>query len=263
MPMHQVVSREDWLAARKAHLVHEKAVTRELDRLAAERRALPWVRVDRDYVFEGASGWQSLAELFGGNSQLFIYHFMFGPDWQQGCPSCSFLADHIDGANLHLKHHDLSVVVSSRAPWAKIAAFKQRMGWDFTWVSSYGSDFNFDYQVSFTDEDKARNRAYYNFTTGDYLFDELPGISVFYKDAGVVYHTYSAYARGGDILLGAHHFLDMTPKGRNEDRTMDWVRHHDRYETAAPQNCCGSDGKARDPVSEMRRSEKQRGGLPR
>lgn len=251
-PMHQIVSREEWLAARKVHLAHEKDVTRRLDRLAEERRALPWVKVEKDYVFEGAGGRQSMADLFGANTQLFIYHFMFGPDWQQGCPSCSFLADHIDGANLHLKHHDVSVVVVSRAPWEKIAAFKQRMGWDFTWVSSYGSDFNFDYHVSFSAADQARNRAYYNFATGNYLFDEMPGISVFFKDVdGSIYHTYSAYARGGDILIGAHNFLDMTPKGRNEDGIMDWVRHHDRYDTAASGSCCGNTviEASLDPVS--------------
>lgn len=250
MQTHRIVSREEWLAARKAHLIHEKEATRQLDRLAAERRNLPWVKVEKDYLFEGAQGKQTLGQLFGRHSQLFIYHFMFGPTWQQGCPSCSFLADHIDGADQHLSHHDVSVVVVSRAPWARIAAFKQRMGWHFDWVSSHGADFNFDYHVSFTEQDQAKGRAYYNFTEGDYLFDEMPGISVFFKDDDdTIYHTYSAYARGGDILIGAHNFLDMTPKGRNEGHTMDWVRHHDRYDEAKMPDCCAA---ATDPVSEAR-----------
>ena len=251
MQPHQIVSQEEWLVARRELLRQEKALTRENDRLAAARRDLPWVRIEKDYVFEGAQGRQSLAQLFGGNSQLIVYHFMFGPDWQQGCPSCSFLADHIDGANLHLQHHDVTVTLVSRAPWPKIEAFKRRMGWQVAWVSSHGSDFNFDFNVSFTETDKATNRSYYNFQDMPYMFDELPGISVFYKDTdSSIYHTYSTYARGGDILLGAHNYLDLTPKGRNEDRTMDWVRHHDRYESAsAAQDCCAE---ISDPVSRAR-----------
>lgn len=252
MQKHKVVSREEWLAARKAHLIHEKELTRRNDKLAAERRELPWVKVDKDYVFVGAKGQQSLAQLFGGNSQLIVYHFMFGPDWEQGCPSCSFLADHIDGANLHLKHHDVSVIAISRAPWSKIAPFKKRMEWQFDWVSSHGSDFNFDYHVSFTEADRAQGNAYYNFETRDYMSNELPGISVFFKDAdGTIYHTYSAYARGGDILLGAVNYLDLTPKGRNETDGADWIRHHDRYETTdSHAACCGAKD---DPVTEFRK----------
>jgi predicted dithiol-disulfide oxidoreductase (DUF899 family) len=241
MQQHKIVSHADWLVAREAHFVREKELTRLNDKLAAERRELPWVRVEKDYVFDGPQGKRTLADLFGTNSQLVIYHFMFGPDWQEGCPGCSYLADHIDGANLHLKHHDVSVVIVSRAPWSKIAPFKQRMGWQFDWVSSNGSEFNFDYHVSFTDAEKARGKAYYNYKIRDYMADEMPGISVFFKDDdGTIYHTYSSYARGGDILLGANNYLDLTPKGRNESETMDWVRHHDRYETAPQQHACCS-----------------------
>lgn len=249
MPSHKVVSEAEWLAARKAHLAKEKELTRQQDQLSAERRELPWVKVEKNYVFEGPRGKQTLSDLFGGHSQLIIYHFMFGPDWPQGCPSCSFMADHIDGPNLHLKHHDVTLMAVSRAPWPKIEAFKERMGWRFKWVSSCGSDFNFDYHVSFTPEDEARGKVVYNYETVDYMFDELPGISVFYKDeAGTIFHTYSAYARGGDILLGAHHFLDMTPKGRNETETMDWIRHHDRYDTPDGASCCTD---VTDPISAM------------
>ena len=255
MQPHKIVSEQEWLAARKAHLAKEKELTRRQDELAAERRQLPWVKVEKNYVFEGPRGKQTLSDLFAGRSQLIIYHFMFGPDWPQGCPSCSFMADHMDGPNLHLKHHDVTLMAVSRAPWPKIEAFKKRMGWRFKWVSSEGSDFNFDYHVSFTPKDEAKGKVVYNFETMDYMFDELPGISVFYKDpSGAIFRTYSAYARGGDILLGAHHFLDMTPKGRNEAHGMDWVRHHDRYDAppdaaANSDSCCGAQT---DPVSEMR-----------
>jgi predicted dithiol-disulfide oxidoreductase (DUF899 family) len=248
MHPHPIVSREEWLAARKALLAKEKELTRLSDRISAERRALPWVKVEKEYVFEGPDGRQTLADLFEGKSQLIIYHFMFGPDWEQGCPSCSFLVDHIDGANLHLKHHDVTLMAVSRAPWSKIEPFKKRMGWRFKWVSSYGSDFNFDYGVSFSKDQIAKGDLDYNFQTikGDarYHIEELPGVSVFYKDsAGNVFHTYSTYARGGDILIGAHNWLDLTPKGRNETTIMDWVRHHDRYEEAG-QGCCGAKERA-------------------
>ncbi len=259
MQPHKIVSREEWLTARRIHLAREKELTRLRDQLHAERRELPWVRVEKPYVFDGPNGKESLGDLFGGNSQLIVYHFMFGPDWQQGCPSCSFLADHIDGADMHLRHHDVSVVVVSRAPWPKIEAFKKRMGWKFKWVSSYANDFNFDYHVSFTAEDKASGKAYYNYETGDYMFDELPGISVFLRDpADGVFHTYSAYARGGDILLGAYNYLDMTPKGRNETVIMDWIRHHDRYEGSTGSIACCGTAHETDPISEMR--EKLRSG---
>jgi len=231
---HRIVSQDEWLAARKEHLRREKEFTHMRDQLSAERRELPWVKVDKLYVFESAGGRVALADLFEDRSQLIIYHFMFAPDWGQGCPSCSFLADHIDGANQHLRHHDVSLVVVSRAPLARIEAFRKRMGWQFKWVSSHASDFNFDYNVSFAKEDAARGKVTYNYETVDYMFDELPGISVFYKDAsGEIFHTYSSYARGGDLLLGAYNYLDLTPKGRNEVEGMEWVRHHDRYDTPA------------------------------
>lgn len=246
---HRIVSREEWLAARKAHLANEKEFTRRRDALSAERRALPWVRVGKDYAFEGPDGRLSLADLFGGNSQLVVYHFMFGPDWKEGCPGCSFLADHFDGANLHLKHHDVSLVAVSRAPYAEFQAFRGRMGWDFPWVSSAGSDFNHDFHVSPSRAEKEAGRYEYNYEMHDGEGGEMPGFSVFYRnDAGEIFHTYSTYGRGGDLLIGAYNFLDMMPKGRNEDGIMDWMRHHDRYEEkpqagampmAAVASCCG------------------------
>lgn len=241
MQPHKIVSREEWLEARRAHLKNEKALTRMMDMVSEERRRLPWVKVEKNYVFETTEGQKTLAELFGGNSQLIVYHFMLGPDWEAGCPGCSFLADHIDGANLHLRHHDVSLVVVSRAPLPEILAYRKRMGWQFRWVSSNGSDFNFDYHVSFTKEDLAKDKVEYNFEMIDsaQAHDELPGTSVFYRDArGDIYHTYSSYGRGGDILIGTHNYLDLTPKGRNENGTMDWMRRHDEYEDAAPKSCC-------------------------
>ncbi|MGH8504104.1 MAG: DUF899 domain-containing protein [Gammaproteobacteria bacterium] len=228
----KVVSRDQWLAARKAHLAREKELTRLRDQVSAERRELPWVKVEKHYVFDGPDGKQTLADLFDGRSQLIVYHFMFGPGWKEGCDGCSFLADHIDGANLHLAHHDVSLVVVSRAPWREFEAFKKRMGWRFKWVSSYGSDFNSDYHVSFTKDDIANGNLSYNYEAYEPTSEEeAPGISVFYKDEnGDVFHTYSAYARGGDILIGAHNYLDLTPKGRNETSIMDWVRLHDKYD---------------------------------
>ncbi|POR48358.1 DUF899 domain-containing protein [Bosea psychrotolerans] len=247
---HQVVSREDWLLARKAHLAREKAFTRQRDALSAERRALPWVKVDKDYAFEGRDGRLTLADLFGANSQLLIYHFMFGPGWTEGCPGCSFLADHFDGANLHLKHHDVSLVAVSRAPYAEFQPFRKRMGWDFAWVSSAGSDFNDDFHVSPSPAERAAGRYEYNYEMHDGEGGEMPGFSVFYRnEAGEIFHTYSTYARGGDLLIGANNFLDMMPKGRNETTIMDWMRHHDRYEDkpaakgasepAPASACCG------------------------
>jgi len=252
MPAHTIASHEEWLAARKALLAEEKALTHQRDRLSAKRRELPWVKVDKNYAFEGPRGRETLADLFEGRSQLIIYHFMFGPDWPQGCPSCSFLADHLDGPNQHLKHHDVTLMAVSRAPWPKIDAFKKRMGWRFKWVSSHGSDFNFDYHVSFTEKDKAKGKVTYNFQTMDYMFDELPGASVFYRDdKGDIFHTYSAYARGLDPMLGAYNWLDIAPKGRNETHGMEWVKHHDRYDT--PQGvvaCCHAE--ELDPISAFR-----------
>lgn len=238
---HPVVSRDEWIEARKTLLAREKEVTRLYDQICAERRELPWVKVEEDYVFQGPEGDVSLAELFDGRSQLVIYHFMYGPGWEEGCKSCSFISDNIDAVNLHLPHHDVTLMAVSRAPFDEFQAFKKRMGWKFNWVSSAGNNFNFDYGVSFTEESMAKGYTTYNYAPFDGSYPELPGISVFYKDAsGDVYHTYSTYARGGDILIGAHNWLDMTPLGRNEVEIMDWVRHHDKYESAAGNGgCCG------------------------
>ena len=230
---HEVVSREKWTEARTALLAKEKELTRQRDELSRQRRELPWVKVEKRYIFEGPNGKETLDELFGARSQLIVYHFMFGPGWQEGCKSCSFLADHIDGSLVHLSNRDVMLVVVSRAPLPEIQAFQQRMGWRFKWVSSYGSDFNFDYGVSFTKDDMAKGEVYYNYGEREFPSDEAPGASVFYKDkSGDVFHTYSAYARGLDILLGGYNYLDFTPKGRDEDGlafSMSWIRHHDRY----------------------------------
>jgi predicted dithiol-disulfide oxidoreductase (DUF899 family) len=229
---HRVVAQEEWLAARKQLLRKEKEFTRFRDQLSAERRELPWVRVEKEYVFDAPGGKETLADLFDGRSQLMVYHFMFGPGWEQGCPSCSFVSDHIDGANWHLPRRDVTLVAVSRAPLSEIEAFKRRMGWRFTWVSSYGSDFNYDFHVSFTKDQLAQGKVEYNYDTVE-GYDELPGLSVFYRDEnGAVFHTYSAYARGLDMLIGAYNYLDLAPKGRDEaalPSTMEWVRHHDRY----------------------------------
>jgi predicted dithiol-disulfide oxidoreductase (DUF899 family) len=231
---HQVVSREEWLAARKQLLSREKEFTRMRDQLSAERRELPWVRVDKEYVFDGPDGKEALAGLFDGRSQLLVYHFMFGPEWEQGCPSCSFVSDHIDGANGHLPHRDVTLLAVSRAPLAEIEAFKRRMGWRFKWVSSYDNDFNHDFHVSFTPDEMARGEVYYNYTMTEFPSEEAPGLSAFYRDpSGAVFHTYSTYARGLDMLVGAYNYLDLAPKGRDEADlpwTMAWVRHHDRYD---------------------------------
>ena len=230
---HQVVSQEEWLASRKALLSKEKEFTGLRDRLSAERRELPWVKVDKEYVFDGPGGKATLADLFDGRSQLIVYHFMFGPGWEQGCPSCSFVSDHIDGANRHLPQRDVTLVAVSRATLPEIEAFRRRMGWSFKWVSSYGNDFNQDYHVSFTPDEMARGEVYYNYGMEEFPSEEAPGVSVFYKDpGGAVFHTYSAYARGLDLLIGAYNYLDLAPKGRDEADppwTMAWVRHHDRY----------------------------------
>ncbi len=237
MEQHKVVSHDEWIAARKAYLAEEKAFTRARDALARKRRELPWEKVEKKYVFDTPQGKQSLADLFGGKSQLIIYHFMLGPGWEAGCPSCSYLADHFDGAVIHLAQRDVSFVVVSRAPLAEIETFKRRMGWRFKWVSSYGSDFNSDYQVSFTPEEKKGGKVLYNYEfIESFPSEERPGASVFYKNAaGEVFHTYSTYGRGLDILIGTYHFLDLAPKGRDEDglaSSMAWVRHHDRYQGA-------------------------------
>ncbi|MCE7070420.1 MULTISPECIES: DUF899 domain-containing protein [Dyadobacter] len=239
---HHIVSQEKWIEARKHLLKKEKELTRLNDELARQRRQLPWVEVNKHYIFESEQGRKTLSDLFDGKSQLIIYHFMFAPGDKEGCPGCSFLADHIDGANLHLAHHDISVVVVSRAPLQELLPFKHRMEWKFEWVSSFGSDFNYDYFVSFTQEQLNNGSIYYNYE--DLKHDdgtESPGTSVFFKDkSGKIYHTYSSYARGGDILVGAHNFLDITPKGRNEEGAMDWMRHHDKYDDYKKDNnsCC-------------------------
>jgi len=231
---HPVVSREQWLAARIALLEEEKAFTQQRDALSRQRRALPWVRVDERYVFDGPNGTETLAELFQGRSQLLVYHFMFDPEWDEGCKHCSFWADHFDGAQVHLEHRDVTLVVISRAPLAKLSAFQRRMGWRFKWLSSHGNAFNYDFQVSFTPEQLADGSACYNFTDRDPGFREREGLSAFRRGAdGAVYHTYSCYARGIDMINGTYQLLDLTSKGRDEDELpgpQAWVRHHDRYE---------------------------------
>ncbi len=240
--MNQVVSRDVWLEARRRLLAREKEATHLRDRVNAERLALPWVKVEKDYVFDTPAGRRTLADLFDGRSQLIVYHFMLGPDWDAGCTGCSFLADHLDGTLPHLNHHDVTLVAVSRAPLEKVEAYKKRMGWDFPWVSSFANDFNFDYHVSFTKEQLAGETVFYNFTPMDSAegYDELPGLSAFYKDdAGNIFHTYSSYARGPEELIGTLMILDRAPKGRNESGTMNFVRRHDEYEdTAKAQSCC-------------------------
>jgi predicted dithiol-disulfide oxidoreductase (DUF899 family) len=228
----RVVSQEEWIVARKELLAKEKSLTRQRDALAEERRKLPWVKVDAQYEFDTPSGKKSLGELFGGKSQLVIYHFMLGPDWEQGCPSCSLLGDHMDGMGIHLAERDVRLMIVSRAPLDKISAFKKRMGWKFPWVSSLGSQFNFDFGVSVPKEDMGKEHVY-NYGLNKFPSEERPGLSVFYKNAnGEVFHTYSMYARGLEDLLGVYVILDRVPKGRDETgltHGMAWVRHHDRY----------------------------------
>ena len=229
-----VVTPAEWLTARKELLRKEKEFTRLRDELSRQRRTLPWERVDKKYVFDGPRGKETLADLFGQRSQLIIYHFMLGPGWKEGCPSCSFLADAFDGAVVHLAHRDVSFVAISRATLPEIEGFKKRMGWKFKWVSSYGNEFNYDYHVSFSKEEQAKGKVYYNYDMTEFPSDEGPGVSVFYKnEAGEIFHTYSSYARGLDPMLVTYNWLDLTPKGRDEDGlafTMAWVRHHDKYE---------------------------------
>ncbi|MGP8271443.1 MAG: DUF899 domain-containing protein [Terracidiphilus sp.] len=229
----KVVPQAEWLAARKAFLKKEKEFTRLRDELSRQRRELPWEKVEKQYTFEGPKGKVPLAELFDGRSQLIVYHFMLGPGWKEGCPSCSYLADHFDGATIHLANRDVTLAVISHAPYKEIEVFKQRMGWRFPWYSSFDGDFNFDYQVSFTPEERAKGKVLYNYELTEFPSEEGPGLSVFFQDKnGDVFHTYSTYARGLDILVGVYNFLDMAPKGRDEDglaHTMAWVRHHDKY----------------------------------
>lgn len=232
MQMHKVVSREEWLAARRAHLAKEKEFTRMRDQLSEQRRALPWVRVDKQYVFDTPSRKETLADLFGDRSQLIVYHFMYGPDWVEGCPSCSFWADNFNGIAVHLQHRDIQLVAVSRAPLLQLEAYRKRLGWSFKWVSSYANDFNRDYQVSFT-ADEMKGEVFYNFERRKFPSEEAPGISVFCKnEQGEVFHTYSCYARGLDMLNGAYHYMDLAPKGRDEaglPYTMAWLRRHDQY----------------------------------
>jgi predicted dithiol-disulfide oxidoreductase (DUF899 family) len=231
---HRVVSREEWLAARTAFLAREKEFTRLRDEVNRGRRELPWVKVDKQYVFDAPGGSVTLAELFGKRSQLIVYHFMFSPEWDEGCKHCSFWADHFDGMGVHLNHRDTTFVAISRAPLAKIEAFKKRMGWGFKWVSSFHNDFNYDYHVSFTEEESRAGTAFYNYKKADLGGDmDREGVSVFYRDAhGALFHTYSSFARGIDLLNGAYNFLDLTPKGRDEDvpeGPQAWVEYHDNY----------------------------------
>jgi predicted dithiol-disulfide oxidoreductase (DUF899 family) len=234
MTPHRVVSREEWIAARQQHLTREKEFTRLRDQLSRERRDLPWVRVDTPYVFDGPQGLESLADLFAGRGQLIVQHFMFDPSWEEGCKSCSFWVDNFDGIVVHLNNRDTSLVLVSRAPLATLEAYRRRMGWRVKWVSSLHNDFNRDYHVSFTPEELESRQAYYNYAPGGFPVAEAPGISVFARDAeGTIYHTYSCYARGLDMLNGAYHLMDLLPKGRDEAErspAMTWLRHHDRYE---------------------------------
>ncbi|HYU14063.1 MAG TPA: thioredoxin family protein [Stellaceae bacterium] len=257
MTQHQVVTRDQWLAARTALLAKEKDFTRLRDRLSAERRALPWIKVEKEYFFDGPDGRETLADLFGGRSQLIVKHFMLGPGWGEGCVGCSFEVDHVDGVLVHLAQRDVGYVAVSRAPLSEIEPFRKRMGWHLKWMSSYENDFNYDFGVSFTPEQIAAGDACYNYASGKVPIDEMSGRSVFYRDAnGDVFHTYSSYGRGGEDFLGTYRLLDIVPKGRDETgprgNLSDWVRHHDRYGAAgavaptgrwvreAAEPCCAS-----------------------
>ena len=233
MTTHTIVTREKWLEARLDLLAAEKDLTRRSDEVARLRRQLPWVRVEKNYVFEGADGRETLADLFDGRSQLIVQQFMLAPGWEQGCKSCSFMADHTDGMTVHLAHRDATMAAISRAPIAEIERFRRRMGWQFKWVSSFGGEFNHDFHVSFPAQEP-EGQVYYNYGMQPFECEELPGISVFFKDdAGDVFHTYSTYRRGVEAMMGTYTLLDLTPKGRDEaDGAMAWVRHHDRYEPA-------------------------------
>jgi len=234
MQPNKVVSQQEWLNARRRHLEREKEFTRLRDELSEERRKLPWVKVDKEYRFDSIDGRLLLPDLFGGASQLIVYHFMYGPDWEEGCPSCSFWSDNFNGIDIHLKHRDINLVAVSRAPLETLQAYRERMGWGFKWVSSYQSDFNFDFQASFTTEEMEKGEMFYNFSTNSFPSDEGPGVSAFYKNnRNEVFHTYSTYARGLDMLNGAYHYMDIAPRGRDEQDlsfTMEWLRRRDQYE---------------------------------
>jgi predicted dithiol-disulfide oxidoreductase (DUF899 family) len=239
----RIVSEHEWIEAQKAHLVAEKELTRARDELARQRRELPWRRLEKAYEFNGPSGKVTLAELFDCRSQLIVQHFMFGPDWEEGCVGCSFQADHADAARQHFERRDLSFAAVSRAPIDRIEAFRKRMGWRFRWVSSLAGDFNFDFHVSFTKEELARGEVWYNYRLIENSSDELPGISVFSRNAtGDIFHCYSSFGRGDEMLIGAYNYLDLTPKGRDETgpngNLTDWVKHHDKYETRTDHACC-------------------------
>jgi predicted dithiol-disulfide oxidoreductase (DUF899 family) len=234
MTDHQIVTHDEWIAARRRFLTKEKEFTRLRDELSRERRELPWERAEKEYVFEGANGRETLADLFGKRSQLIVYHFMYDPDWEIGCRSCSFWADNFNGIIPHLNQRDVSLVAVSRAPLEKLQAQGQRFGWTFKWVSSFGNDFNFDYDVSFSAETLARGEAVYNYTMQKITRTELPGISVFFKNDDQIFHTYSTYGRGLDMMNTAYHYLDSAPKGRDEDGLsypMAWVKHRIAYES--------------------------------
>jgi predicted dithiol-disulfide oxidoreductase (DUF899 family) len=240
---HHTGTRAEWLEARLALLAEEKDLTHRSDAVARRRQELPWVRIDKDYRFDTPHGSALLKELFKGRSQLMVYHFMFGPDWEAGCPGCSFLADHLDGTLPHLNHHDVTLISASRAPLDKIVAYKRRMGWRFPWVSAFGSDFNRDFGASFSPEDLAGETVNYGYVDipAAQANDELPGLSAFYRDeAGQVFHTYSTYARGAEDLLGTMMILDRAPLGRNEEHDMDFIRRHDEYGDAPKAACCGA-----------------------
>ncbi len=230
----KVVSRQEWLLARKEYLAKEKEFTQLRDQLSQQRRELPWVKVEKEYSFDGPSGKETLSELFAGRSQLIVYHFMFHPSWDEGCKSCSFWADNFNGVIVHLNHRDVTMVAISKAPLDKLEAIKKRMGWNFKWVSSFETDFNRDYHVSFTPAEMEKGEMYYNYKMGKFPREEGPGISIFHKDkSGNIFHSYSCYARGLDMLNGAYHYLDLVPKGRNEaglSYPQEWVRHHDKYD---------------------------------
>jgi predicted dithiol-disulfide oxidoreductase (DUF899 family) len=239
MNSHEIVTRDQWLAARKALLSQEKELTRHRDRVAAARRALPWVKVEKDYVFDTVDGKRSLADLFEGRSQLLVYHFMLTPGSDHICEGCAFLSDHADAARQHFENADLSFIAISRAPLSQILPVKERFGWTFRWASSSGTSFNYDYGVSFTKEQIASGRVDYNYERTDFSGEDLHGTSVFARnDAGEVFHSYSTYARGNEVLAGAFSYLDLVPKGRNEKGTMSWVRLHDEYETSHLAGCC-------------------------
>ena len=246
MTKHAIVSREKWLEARRDLLAAEKDLTKRSDRIAQLRRQLPWVRVDKNYVFEGPGGKVSLADLFDGRSQLLVQHFMLGPGWEEGCPSCSFMADHVDGMVPHLAHRDVTFLAVSRATLPEIERFRRRMGWKFNWVSSNANSFNYDFRVSFTPEQVASGKIDYNFGAWKDANDELPGVSAFIRnEASEIFHTYSTYGRGVEVMMGTYRMLDLMPKGRDEedlDFTMQWVRHHDSYaaeDSAKSASCCG------------------------